>query len=184
MINEETKGIPWKEILHIFYQVPPGIETQPLKNEDEFIELWSRSLGFPVLNTGMAIYYLEKQRLIKIIKTIVKKGTKYKIELEPKGFEVASNNEKNKAELEMQKNQEKINTLLMKATVIMASASLIAILFSLFNLTSTPSNIALNELLRLVTRLGFIFLIGILVLITGLILINLMSELFKKKLAG
>jgi len=131
-MDEDDKGIPWKKVLNYFYGLPSGLESQPLKNEDEFIASWSGRFGYAPFLMGMAIYYLEKQKLIKIKRTKTKKGTKFKIELEPKGFEVAMNNEKHKREFELQKKQARTNKILSNATIIVAIATALSVFVGLF----------------------------------------------------
>lgn len=173
MINERSKGIPWKELLNLFYQIPSGI-SQELNNEDEFIESWSRNINYPSFITGMAIYYLEKQKLIKIIRTKKKskKKIEFKIELEPKGFEVAMNNDNQKKALELQKQQTKTNKTLSEATIMVAVSTALSVFIGLFTF--------FLDFLENSTGKGFLLIvIGLFIgLLTGILVVSISGFVF------
>lgn len=168
-LENKNKVVPWERILRLIYHLPPDASWN-FKTEKDVYKFFIKNTLHSEMQVEMALDFLEKHKLISI------KGKKGDIifELTPKGFEVASSNERYEEEFQNQRRQENININLMDATRITALSSALAIFVSMLNLI-------LNS-----TREGSAYIIGVAVfgliiaVLTGLLTKEVLQFLFSK----
>lgn len=161
----EKDIMPWERLLRVFFKLPQDISFLH-SNEKEFYEHLSSMIKNSVLQIELGLDFLQKNGLIKIIPIKHKEKINFRVILEPKGFEVALNNEKHERELKQPKRQENINLNLLNVTIITALSSSLLAFVTLFNflydLSNSPSW----------SRGGSLAIAGILIVLTTAILVT------------
>lgn len=177
----------WKKFLKILYQLPPGMRSRELESKDH-IKWLSRVFHYDEMSMTMIISHLEYHKLIKIKKIAGKKGWSFEIQLTPKGFDVALNNERQEIELKQQKRQENTNFLIMRATIISSITALLLVFFELIRfILPINLNSTILEIIRIFSVVIIVMFIFTLIWIASMILFNLIFnnwKTFKELLIG
>ena len=163
--ENKNKPVPWERILRLIYYLPQNVSFG-LKNEKEMYKFFMKNSLHSELQVMMAVDFLKQQELLKIKK--IKEGLIFI--LTPKGFEVALTNEKHERELEIQNKQANINSKLTFATIVVALATALSALITLYNLFVNTQ-----------TSNFFVFLLVLGILFVGTQLFIYLVELLSQK---